>query len=80
MEVSAKELRMQPGKIIARVLRGIEVVITVRGKKLARLVPFDRKDAGGDDSTDELFGLWKSRSIEQSVDDEVRGLRKGRFF
>ena len=39
MEVSTKELRIQPGKIIDHVVNGQEVTVTFRGKALAKIVP-----------------------------------------
>lgn len=80
MEVTAKELRIQPGKIIAKVMRGIDIVITFRGKRLVKMVPLDKYDDVSADGTDELFGLWKNRSAKKSVEEEVRSLRKGRSF
>jgi prevent-host-death family protein len=80
MEISAKELRIQPGKIIAKVLRGIDVVITYRGKRLVRMVPVTKNENIMVDGTDEIFGLWKSHSAKQSVEEEVRSIRKGRSF
>lgn len=37
MEMSAKELRSKPGQIIEQAARGNEVIITLRGKKTAKL-------------------------------------------
>ena len=41
MEVGIRELRDQLSKWVARVRKGEEVVITDRGKPVARLVPVD---------------------------------------
>jgi len=79
MEITAKELRGKPGQIIEQASRGIEVIITIRGKKMARLVPY-RADKNKADIEDELFGLWENREEIASVDDYVRSLRKGRAF
>ena len=40
MEVSAKELRGKPSQIIEQAARGTEVIITLRGRKVARLIPY----------------------------------------
>jgi prevent-host-death family protein len=79
MEITAKELRGKPGQIIEQAARGTEVIITIRGKKMAKLVPY-RTGKHGKESEDELFGLWKDREDMQSVDEYVRSLRKGRAF
>lgn len=78
MEVSAKELRGKPGQIIDQVARGIEVVITLRGKKMAKLIPY-KIDAVQDLEEDTIFGLWADK-VEDSVENQVRKLRKGRRF
>ncbi len=77
MEITAKELRGKPGQIIEQASRGTEVIITIRGKKMARLVPY-RTDNNGTETEDVLFGLWKNREEMDSVDDYVRSIRKGR--
>jgi prevent-host-death family protein len=79
MEITAKELRGKPGQIIEQASRGTEVIITIRGKKMARLVPY-KADKNKTDIEDELFGLWEKREELASVDKYVRSLRKGRTF
>lgn len=77
MEVTTKELRIQPGKILDQVSIGQEVTITYRGKPLARIVPFrNKEDAEGIS----MFGLWKDHESDMSVEDLVRETRKGRAF
>jgi len=81
MEISAKELRGKPGRYIEQASRGTDVVITIRGKKMARLIPYSKlnaDDVAGDD--DQLFGMWADRNDILSVDDFVRDKRKGRQF
>jgi prevent-host-death family protein len=79
MEITAKELRGKPGQIIEQAARGTEVIITIRGKKMARLVPY-RTEKARIENEDELFGLWRDKEDIESVDDYVRSLRKGRAF
>jgi len=79
MEITAKELRGKPGRIIEQAARGTEVIITIHGKKMARLVPY-RTENAENGIEDELFGLWKDRDGIGSVDEYVRSLRKGRTF
>ncbi len=78
MEVTTKELRIQPGKIIDQVAVGQEVTVTYRGKPVARIVPYDSSPS---DTCDEsMFGMWKDRAGSKTVDEEVRDIRKGRRF
>ncbi len=79
MEITAKELRGKPGRIIEQAARGTEVIITIHGKKMARLVPY-RTENAENGIEDELFGLWKDVDGIESVDEYVRSLRKGRTF
>ena len=78
MEVTTKELRIQPGKIIDQVSIGQEVTVTYRGKPLARIIPFQSPVNGTDETS--VFGMWKNRSKEDSVEKQVRKIRKGRRF
>ena len=81
MEITAKELRGKPGQYIEQASRGTDVVITVRGKKLARLIPYNiTKVASVAENDDQLFGMWADRKDMESVEEFVRGKRKGRRF
>lgn len=77
MEITAKELRGKPGQIIEQAARGTEVIITIRGRKMAKLVPY-RTEKSKNEFEDELFGIWKDREEFKSVDEYVRSIRKGR--
>jgi len=78
MEVSTKELRIQPGRIIDQVVNGEEVTVTFRGKALARIVPIVKRQNDTTSDEDSIFGMWKDKNQEESVDDIVRTMRKGR--
>ena len=79
MEITAKELRGKPSQIIEQASRGTEVIITVRGKKRAKLIPYKQvKKSNNLDETDRIFGLWKDHNNTESVDEYVRSLRKRR--
>jgi prevent-host-death family protein len=78
MEVTTKELRIQPGKIIDQVSVGQEITVTYRGKPLAKIVPFKSSISNNEDSS--IFGMWKSHNDNDSVNDYVRNLRRGRQF
>jgi prevent-host-death family protein len=82
MVITAKELRGKPGQIIEQAARGTEVVITVRGKKMARLVPYKAENVKNNENEmeDEIFGLWKNKEDQGSVEDLLRSMRKRRAF
>ncbi len=80
MQVTTKELRIQPGRIIEQVSHGEEITITFRGKRIAKLVPIEDSTAMNEDQKDSIFGLWENRADEKTVDETVRDLRKGRKF
>ena len=79
MQVTTKELRMQPGKIIDHVALGDEVTVTFRGKILAKIVPVEGSQASSD-TPEPIFGMWKSHKNVDSVDRTVRAMRKRRSF
>jgi prevent-host-death family protein len=80
MQVTTKELRIQPGRIIEQVSHGEEITITYRGKRIAKIVPIDESTAIDQFQKDSIFGLWENRTEEKTVDETVRDLRKGRQF
>jgi prevent-host-death family protein len=77
MKATAKELRFNSKELLDTVNRGEEVVITFRGKPCAKLIPYEEKT--GQNTTNELFGIWKDNDMVRNVDGYIRGLRKGRF-
>ncbi len=80
MEITTKELRIQPGKIIEQVVNGQEVIVTFRGKALARIVPIDQKTTIQEDKETTIFGMWSDHCDGSSVEQTVREIRKGRQF
>lgn len=78
MEVTTKELRIHPGKILDQVLNGDDVTVTFRGKRLARIVPFEQEET--DESADGIFGMWADHQDGSSVDETVRQIRRSRTF
>jgi prevent-host-death family protein len=78
MYVSTKELRLQPGRIIDQVVNGEEIVVTFRGKALARIVPVRSEKPESEDADEGIFGMWSSHDQEDSVDEMVRKIRQGR--
>jgi prevent-host-death family protein len=79
MKVTTKELRIQPGKIIDHVAKGQEITITYRGKALAKIVPLKKEDQTSQQNAT-IFGMWKDHSLDKTVEEHVRELRKGRTF
>lgn len=57
---------------------GQEVIITYRGKKVAKIVPFQKEPA--DILENDMFGMWKDHEDSSDVESYVRTLRKGRIF
>ena len=79
MQISTKQLRMQPGRIISQVNNGQEVTVTFRGEPLAKIVPIRaRKNMAENEDENELFGIWKNREDTENVEEYVRNKRKGR--
>ena len=80
MNVSTKELRIQPGRIIDQVVNGEEITVTFRGKALAKIIPIQSGKADSENSENSIFGMWSTHNNEENVDDLVREMRKGRQF
>ncbi len=80
MEVSTKELKIHPGKIINQVVNGQEITVTFRGKALAKIIPLKNKINSIENDEISFFGLWKDHDQRENVEVHVRKLRKGRQF
>jgi prevent-host-death family protein len=78
MEITTKQLGIQPGRIISQVNNGQEITITYRGKVCARIIPIQKENSLSKDPDGELFGIWKDREDIDSVDKYIRNIRKGR--
>ncbi|GHV15421.1 hypothetical protein FACS189491_12330 [Spirochaetia bacterium] len=81
MEITTKQLRIQPGRVISQVNNGQEITITYRGKPCAKIIPINKQsfDLQNFEETDnELFGMWKDREDMEDVEQYVRNMRKGR--
>ncbi|GHU78643.1 hypothetical protein FACS189485_01560 [Spirochaetia bacterium] len=83
MEITTKQLRIQPGRVIAQVNNGQEITITYRGKACAKIIPLkgkieNRRDNNLEETDNELFGMWKDREDMEDVEQYVRNMRKGR--
>ncbi len=74
---TAKELRNRASAILARVRKGDEVVITMRGKSIAVMKPInDIKKAFSPVG----FGLWKGRKEMTDVKKWLDERRKERYL
>ena len=79
MEITARQLRIQPGRIISQVNNGQEITITYRGKPCAKIIPLNAKQNISLEETDnKLFGMWKDRKDMENVEQYVRNMRKGK--
>jgi prevent-host-death family protein len=79
MQITTKQLRIQPGKIISQVNNGQEITVTYRGRPSAKIIPIRaKKNNNFDLSEDELFGIWKDRQDIGNIDQYIRNIRKGR--
>jgi prevent-host-death family protein len=79
MYSSAKELRFHTKEVLESISRGEEVIITLRGKPYAKLIPLEESKKNKKD-TNELFGIWRDRKDLEDVNDYIRGLRRGRTY
>jgi prevent-host-death family protein len=79
MQVTVKELRTQPGRIISMASSGNDIIVTMRGKPTARIVPLDHVPAVATADDDlAAFGMWKDHKDMKDPSVFVAGLRKGR--
>ena len=78
MKATAKDLRFHSKELLDAVSRGEEVVITFRGKPLAKLVPIN-PEIKKNKSNSNLFGIWKDNNKVKNVRKYVRELREERF-
>lgn len=77
MKVSLIDLRRNPGRILAAVEKRETVILSRRGKPIARIAPL-KGERSRNLQAHEAFGMWKDRE-DINVEDVVRNLRKGRF-
>ena len=78
MEVTLKELKIQPGKIVSTASSGTEVTVTVRGVPTVKIVPIRDQAKSKADFDTTSFGMWADRDDMVDVNDYVRNLRRGR--
>lgn len=80
MNVSTKELRIKPGRIIDQVVNGEEITVTFRGKALAKIIPIQSEQVKSAVDEESIFGMWNDHRVEDDVENQVRAMRQGRQF
>ncbi len=78
MRATAKDLRFCSKELLATVSRGEEVVITYRGKPVAKLVPLESSEKPSSSDLD-LYGIWANHQPSKNVRTYNRQMRKPRF-
>jgi len=79
MEVTTKQLGIEPERIIFQAASGQEITVTYRGQPCVKIVPImGTKNFVSNEMENELFGLWKNRRETENVEQFARDLRKGR--
>lgn len=78
MQATAKDLRFCSKELLATVARGEEVVITYRGKPVAKLVPLESSEKQSSSDLD-LYGMWANHQPSQNVKTYIRQMRKLRY-
>jgi prevent-host-death family protein len=78
MKATAKDLRFHSKELLDTVSRGEEVIITFRGKPVAKLIPYN-SDSADKSSDTQLYGMWKDNEVVEDVYGYIRDIRKGRF-
>lgn len=73
---TAKELRTRTSSILESVIKGNEVIITMRGKSIAVLKPFKKIER---EFIPVGFGIWKDRKDLKDIIKWVDERRKERF-
>jgi prevent-host-death family protein len=71
MIVTAKQLRHEMGRILKHVSAGKQVMVTLRGKPIAVIMPVDYDPIG--------FGMWKDREDLKDVQAWLDKIRQPRY-
>lgn len=78
MKATEKDLRIYLKELLDTVSRGEEVIITLRGKPHAKLIPIESEQKRKI-LRNSLFGIWKDHDAVKNVKQYVRKIREGRF-
>lgn len=79
MTVTAKDLRLKTSEILKRVQRGGSVMVTLRGKPVARLVSTLEEKAERDLNDYAAIGMWADRKDMKDPAAWVRKIRQPRY-
>jgi prevent-host-death family protein len=79
MKMSLMQLRRNPGKLLKAVEGGAEVLVSKRGKTVARVVAINEEKASARIVDHPAFGIWADRRDLDDPAAHVRALRRGRF-
>lgn len=81
MNASLLDLRRKTGKITAAIEQRQEITLSKRGKRIAKIVPYDQPDSDGAQSVAEhpAVGMWSDHAQTADVPTTVRNLRRGRL-
>jgi len=79
MKASILDLRRRMGDVLRALERNEPVTILHRGKERGVIYPSPAEGGGLALRDHAAFGMWKDHETEQSVDQVVRKLRKGRL-
>ena len=81
MEITTKQLRLEPGRIMSKVSNGQEITVTYRGKPRAKIIPINAgRISVPKEPENELFGIWRDKKDTDNVEQFARNIRKGRKF
>lgn len=78
MKATMLDMRRDPGKIIDAIARNERVILSVRGKDVAEVLPLKRKSHKKSIVENPAFGMWSDREDMADPTAYVRDLRKGR--
>ena len=78
MNMTLLDLRKKPGKLLEAINHNEDVIISARGKDVAKVIPFNSNDNKVEAAEQhEAYGIWKDQ--DDSVDEYVRSLRARRY-
>ena len=78
MKMTLLDLRKQPGKLLEAVNHNEDIVISARGKDVAKVIPFNNNAKKLEAAEKHAaYGIWKDQ--DDSVDEYVRSLRARRY-
>ena len=76
MILTMVDLRNHPGKILEALNHNENVLLTYRGKKVAKIVPVEKEETSSA-LNHPSFGMWKNN--DKSVKEVMREIRKPRY-